>query len=370
MAFYCATMLAMALELSRYDPAAEDIASKFFEHFVYIADAMNTIGGTGLWDEEDGFYYDQMYVDGRRIPLRVRSMVGLIPLFTVQVLSDELIGGLPGFQKRLDWFLTYRRDLAKHISYMETVDENASRGRHLLAIPSRERLERVLRYVLDENEFLSPYGVRSLVEIPPGQSLRLPLPRSGVPGGVRSRRIEHEPLRRQLELARPDLVPGELPAHRGPGAVSLLLRRQPAGRVSDRLGPVDEPGRGGAGTVSRLVKLFLPDRRSGVRTKGTRRRSGRSRLRRPPALSRVFSRGDGGRARGQPPDRLDESGRRLPVEDHSWEDESVAWDISPTTAVPKDRAACLLHPESGEGDTACSPFKAETEVGEVGESDA
>lgn len=162
MAFYCATMLAMALELARFDPAAEDIASKFFEHFVYIADAMNTIGGTGLWDEEDGFYYDQMHVDGRRIPLRVRSMVGLIPLFTAQVLTDELIGGLDGFQKRLDWFLTYRRDLARQISYMDTIDEDTPGSRHLLAIPSRRRLERVLRYVLDEGEFLSPYGIRSL----------------------------------------------------------------------------------------------------------------------------------------------------------------------------------------------------------------
>ena len=162
MAFYCATMLAMALELSRFDPAAEDIASKFFEHFVYIADAMNTIGGAGLWDEDDGFYYDQIYIDGRRVPLRVLSMVGLVPLFTVQVLTDELIGGLHGFQKRLDWFLTYRRDLAKHISYMETREGDSSRGRHLLAIPSRQRLERVLRCVLDENEFLSPYGIRSL----------------------------------------------------------------------------------------------------------------------------------------------------------------------------------------------------------------
>ena len=162
MAFYCTTMLAMALELSRFDPGAEDIASKFFEHFVHIADAINTIGGTGLWNEEDGFYYDQMYVDGRRIPLRVRSTVGLIPLFAVGVLSDAVIGKLEGFQKRLDWFLTYRRDLAKHISYMETKDEIASRGLHLLAIPSRERLLRVLRYVLDENEFLSPYGIRSL----------------------------------------------------------------------------------------------------------------------------------------------------------------------------------------------------------------
>ena len=162
MAFYCATMLAMALELSRFDPGAEDIASKFFEHFVHIADAINTIGGTGLWNEEDGFYYDQMYVEGRRVPLRVRSMVGLIPLFAVDVLSDEVIGELHGFQKRLDWFLTYRRDLARHISYMETRDEGASKGLHLLAIPSRERLQRVLRYVLDEGEFLSPYGVRSL----------------------------------------------------------------------------------------------------------------------------------------------------------------------------------------------------------------
>ena len=162
MAFYCTVMLAMAIELSRFDPAAEDVASKFFEHFVYIADAINTIGGTGLWNEDDGFYYDQMHVDGRRIPLRVRSIVGLIPLLTVEVLTDELIGGLHGFQKRLDWFLTYRHDLARHISYMETPDGHASRGRRLLAIPCRPRLERVLRYVLDENEFLSPYGIRSL----------------------------------------------------------------------------------------------------------------------------------------------------------------------------------------------------------------
>jgi hypothetical protein len=162
MAFYCATMLAMALELAKFDPGAEDIASKFFEHFVHIADAINTIGGTGLWNEEDGFYYDQMHVDGQRIPLRVRSMVGLIPLFAVDVLGDEAIGELHGFQKRLDWFLTYRRDLARHISYMETQDESSCRGLHLLAIPSRERLQRVLRYVLDESEFLSPYGIRSL----------------------------------------------------------------------------------------------------------------------------------------------------------------------------------------------------------------
>jgi hypothetical protein len=103
MAFFCATMLSIALELARDNPAAEDMASKFFEHFVAIADAMNTQGGTGLWDEEDGFYYDQLRVDGRTFPLKVRSLVGLIPLLAVEVLDDELIRGLRGFKKRMDW---------------------------------------------------------------------------------------------------------------------------------------------------------------------------------------------------------------------------------------------------------------------------
>lgn len=162
MAFYCTNMLFMALELSKRDPGAEDIASKFFEHFVRIADAINTFAGTGLWDEEDGFYYDHVSVGGESMPLRVRSMVGLVPLLAVEVLPDELIAELPGFQKRLAWFLANRRDLARHISYMETTDRGPSGGSHLLAIPCRMRLERVLRYVLDEKEFLSPYGIRSL----------------------------------------------------------------------------------------------------------------------------------------------------------------------------------------------------------------
>ncbi len=161
MASYCATMLAIALELASADPAYEDVASKFFEHFVAIADAMNSFGGTGLWDDEEGFYYDQLMLDGRRIPLRIRSLVGLIPLLAVEVLEDEAIDRLPGFRRRLDWFLSNRGDLARHISYMATSEDPAHRHR-LLAIPSRERLSRVLRYMLDENEFLSPHGIRSL----------------------------------------------------------------------------------------------------------------------------------------------------------------------------------------------------------------
>ena len=164
MAFYCATMLAMALELAREDPAYEDIASKFFEHFIAIADAMNTLGGTGLWDEHDGFYHDQLHVDGRLVPLRSRSLVGIVPLFAVETLEEEVIAHLPGFVKRTQWFLENRKDLARQISCMEMLGENA-RFPCLLAIPARTRLERVLRYVLDEREFLSPYGVRSLSRI-------------------------------------------------------------------------------------------------------------------------------------------------------------------------------------------------------------
>lgn len=168
MAFYCLTMLAIALEIARHDPAYEDIASKFFEHFVAIADAMNHLGGSGLWHEEDGFYYDVLVADGHTIPLRVRSMVGIIPLFAVEVLDEEVIEALPGFYKRMMWFLEHRRDLARHISYMEREPAgNTGRRRvhRLLAIPSRARLERLLRYLFDEREFLSPFGIRSLSRI-------------------------------------------------------------------------------------------------------------------------------------------------------------------------------------------------------------
>jgi len=166
MAFYCATMLAMSLELARSRPAYEDIASKFFEHFVAIADAMNTLGGSGLWDEQDGFYYDRLRTDngtvsGDALPLRARSMVGLVPLLAVEILDQDVIVSLPGFRKRMRWFLDNRPELAIHTSYMErrTKDQGEIR---LLAIPSKERLIRVLERMLDEREFLSPHGIRSL----------------------------------------------------------------------------------------------------------------------------------------------------------------------------------------------------------------
>ena len=158
MAFFCLTMLAIAMELSEENPVYEGVASKFFEHFVAIAEAMNTLGGTGLWDDGDGFYYDRLEADGKSIWTSVRSLVGLIPLLAVEVLEDETIARLPAFTKRMKWFLDHRPDLSRKIAYAECGDS----GRRLLAVPSKERLQRVLRYVLDEKEFLSPYGIRSL----------------------------------------------------------------------------------------------------------------------------------------------------------------------------------------------------------------
>jgi hypothetical protein len=165
MGFYALTMLNMSLELAQrpdgsINTAYEDMASKFFEHFVQIVDAINTLGGEGLWDEQDGFYYDQILDDGKPpVALRTRSLVGLLPLIAVELLDEDRINALPGFKKRMDWFLAHRCDLARHVSYCQ---KGGANGHRLLAIPSRDRLKRLLAYLLDESEFLSPYGIRSL----------------------------------------------------------------------------------------------------------------------------------------------------------------------------------------------------------------
>ena len=119
---------------------------------------MNRVGGDGLWDDEDGFYYDRVHKDDATVPLRVRSLVGLVPLFAVEVLEDDAIERLPEFSKRMRWFLRNRRDLSGQVTYVE----RSKQGDRLLAIPSARRLRRVLRYVFDESEFLSSYGIRSL----------------------------------------------------------------------------------------------------------------------------------------------------------------------------------------------------------------
>jgi hypothetical protein len=165
MAMYCLNLLAIALELAREDSAYEDVASKFWEHFVYIADAMNNMGrdSVGLWDETDGFYYDVLNLpDGRHVPMRVRSMVGLIPLFAVEALEPELLDRLPGFKRRLEWFIENRPDLTKNLACMRTPGAGA---RRLLSIVGEAKLRRILKVMLDEREFLSPFGIRALSQI-------------------------------------------------------------------------------------------------------------------------------------------------------------------------------------------------------------
>ena len=160
MGMFCLIMLRIAIELTPHDRAYEDIASKFFEHFLYIASAMNRLGDGGLWDEEDGFFYDWLRMpDGRKIPLRVRSLVGLIPLFAVTTLDAGAIDTMPGFKRRMTWFIKHRSDLCGNIA---SLMRPGMEERQLLSMVHPSRLRRVLQLMLDENEFLSPHGIRGI----------------------------------------------------------------------------------------------------------------------------------------------------------------------------------------------------------------
>ena len=162
MAMYSLDLLAIAAELAALDPTYEDVASKFWEHFVYIARAMNHLGddGLSLWDEDEGFFFDVLHTpQGDRIPMRVRSMVGLIPLYAAQTLEPDLLEAMPAFKRRLDWFIAHRADLTENMACMRS---KGSGERRLLSITTRTQLERILKIMLDEDEFLSDYGIRAI----------------------------------------------------------------------------------------------------------------------------------------------------------------------------------------------------------------
>jgi hypothetical protein len=155
----------IALELAKYNSVYEDIATKFFEHFLNIAAAMAKMAGdgSGLWDEQYEFFYDVLNLpDGRSLPLKLRSMVGLIPLFAVETLEPELLEQVPGFKQRLEWFLSYRPDLAKLVSHCQVAGQG---DRRLLSLLRGHRMKALLRRMLDETEFLSDYGVRALSKV-------------------------------------------------------------------------------------------------------------------------------------------------------------------------------------------------------------
>jgi hypothetical protein len=163
MAFYCLSMLNIAIELALEDAAYQDLAIKFYEHFLSIAVAMSGINrhGVGLWDEDDGFFYDVLRLpDGSALPLKVRSLVGLIPLLAVETVGQATLDRLPDFARSMNWMLQHRTHLTGNLARSEMPGGGA-----LFAIPTRERLLRVLRYMLDEDEFLAPHGIRSLSKV-------------------------------------------------------------------------------------------------------------------------------------------------------------------------------------------------------------
>ena len=162
MAMYSLNLMAIALELAQHDQAYEDVASKFWEHFLYIARAMNDRGhdGVTLWNEEDGFFYDVLHCPEQgSFPMKVRSMVGLIPLFAVETLETDVLDKLPNFKRRMEWFIAHRPDLTNNVACMYA---EGMKERRLLSVVNRDQLHRVLRVMLDENEFLSPYGIRAV----------------------------------------------------------------------------------------------------------------------------------------------------------------------------------------------------------------
>ena len=272
MAMYSLNMLAIAIELARHDPAYEDVASKFWEHFLNIAHAMSggrLHGGEGhdLWDDEDGFFYDVLHLpDDSRMPLKIRSLVGLIPLLAVETLEPERsLARHDGFRRRLEWFVEHRPDLTGDVACMQTPGHGE---RRLLVDRRRRPLRRVLRG--DARRARVPVAVRH-----PRRSRRFTaISRTCCSVNGHEYRVDYEPAESTSGLfggnsnwRGPIWFPDQLPAHRGAAEVPSLLRRQLHGRVSDRLGTDDDARGRSPQEISRRLSQHLPRR---TRTAGGR----------------------------------------------------------------------------------------------------
>ena len=226
MALFSQNMLELAVELVAHDPTYGEMATKFIEHFFYIAGAMNKPGPEGMWDEEDGFYYDLLRLpDGSAQRLRVRSMVGLLPLCATTVVEPwqrELVPQVVAA------FRARQRQMPELLKSMHPTGPGhwgvGERG--IIALLNPERLRRILSKMLDENEFLSPYGIRCALQVSRAAPVHLARRRPGVPGGLPAGGIQHRHVRRQLELARTGLDAGECHDHSGAPEFLSLLRRQ------------------------------------------------------------------------------------------------------------------------------------------------
>ena len=240
-------MLEIAIELAAHDPFYEDMAMKFAEHFLWIAHAMNQTGPEGMWDEEDGFYYDVLRLpDGSAKRLKVRSMVGLLPLCATTVIEPWQRERVPRVMKILQERWQRMPELRDSIHPTGTGHLGyAERG--IVALVNEDRLRRILTRMLDENEFLSPYGIRALSRYHADHPLCRQCGGPGIPGELSSGRIRHRHVRWKLQLARADLDAGERAADPRLVVVLSLLRRQLQDRVSHRLGQIDELVRGRPG---------------------------------------------------------------------------------------------------------------------------
>ncbi len=239
MAFYCQCMLEMALILCEYDPMYEEVAFKFVQHFMWIAYAMDRIGEhhDEMWDEEDGFFYDLLRLpDGQAMRLKVRSLVGLLPLCASTVFEADAVTRHP---KLMEMIALFRKRHPELVSHVAPTDEGfiGYKGRRLLSILNKKKLERVLGYMLDENEFLGPHGIRSLSRYHLDHPFIVLGGPSGVQGAVPAGRIEYRDVRRELQLAGSGVDAGQCADRPGADEPVQLLRRRIQGAVSDRFRP-------------------------------------------------------------------------------------------------------------------------------------
>ena len=278
MALFCQNMLEICVALAMEKPAYADMSLKFVEHFLWIASSMVHAGDdVGMWDEEDGFFYDVLRLpDGQATRLKVRSMVGLLPLCAVTVFEGELLKKYPQLVAPLRQFAASRPDVTAFIHDPAKV---GARGRRLASVLNETKLRRVLEKMLDEQEFLSPYGIRSLSRYHASHPYEFQRGRHDVWRVLPAGRIRQRDVRRQLQLARADLDAGERPDRAGAAPVLHLLRRHLHGGVSHRIGTADESVPGGRGDLTPAGR-DLPEGRPGPAA-GLRRHaevSGRSAL--------------------------------------------------------------------------------------------
>ena len=299
MALFADNMLEIAIELAMTDEDYADMVLKFLEHDTWITSSLVQLGGgAGMWDEEDGFFYDVLRLpDGQAQRLKVRSMVGLLPLCAATAFEWDLAVKFPEIGERFHWFMEARPELAACFHYPRKV---GSTGRHLFAVLDEAKLRRVLAKMLDENEFLSPFGIRSLSRYHADHPFVMHVDGQEYRVSLSAGRVGHWHVRRQLELARADLDARQRPHYPGPAAVLPLLRRQFHRGMSYRVRTADEPLPGGRGTFAPAGKHFSERRKwptTGLRRGG--QVSGRSALARLPACSTSTSTAITGQASAQ-----------------------------------------------------------------------